>query len=41
MIESIDFLSFSNDVFIENKSKEKIDSINLLIEDPDVNINIL
>ena len=23
------------------KSKEKIDSINLLIEDPDVNINIL
>ena len=41
MIESNDFLSFSNDVFIENNSKKNKDSENLSIKDLDVNIYIL
>ena len=38
MIESNDFLSFSNNVFIENNPKKNNDSENLSIKDLDVNI---
>ena len=41
MIESNDFLSLSNDVFIENNSKKNEDSENLSIKDLDVNIYVL
>ena len=41
MIEPNDFLSFCNDVFIENYIKKNKETKNLLNPDSDVNLNFL